>query len=235
MSVTGAPLQRVRLQYEKGEPVRYISHLDMMRLWERAFRRLDLPVAHSHGFNPRPRMGMACPLPTGVTGRAEFLDVFLTRRVDVARTVKELNSTLPEGVRIVRGWEVAMRGPALMAMRGAAEYHAHVTWGGSAEALETKLRNWAAQSTVVRERRKKGRASTYDLRPLVERLWVVGRGPEGWTIGMRLKAEPSATGRPDEVLKSLGLWEGATGIERTALVLEGLAFLPAAANSDDSR
>lgn len=221
MSLVDAPLQRLRLQYEKGEAVRYVSHLDMMRLWERAFRRAGLPVAHSRGFNPRPRIGMACPLATGVSGRAELLDVFLTRRVDVAAAVKELNATLPEGVRILRGWEVALQGPALMALKGVAEYQARVSWDGSAEDLEAKLRGWAAQPAVVRERRRKGRASTYDLRPLVERLWVVGREGARWTIGMRLKAEPSATGRPDEVLKSLGLWEGAMGIERTGLTLEG--------------
>ncbi len=220
MSLTDDPVQRVRLQYEKGEPLRYASHLDMLRLWERALRRADLPVAHSRGYNPRPRIGMACPLPTGVTGRAELLDVLLTRRLDTGEVVKRLNRVLPKGVRVIRGWEAALRGPALMALKGAAEYQALIRWDASAEALEAKLRDWAAQHAVVRERRRKGRMRTYDLRPLVERLWVVGRRGAHWVVGMRLKAEPGATGRPDEVLKALELWDEARGVERTALVLE---------------
>ena len=220
MSLTDAPVQRIRLQYEKGEAVRYVSHLDMLRLWERALRRAGLPVAHSRGYNPRPRTGMASPLATGVTGCGELLDVFLAQRVGVVETVKKLNATLPGGVSVHRGWDVALKGPALMAMNAVAEYRAVVQWGGDAEALEAALRDWMAQDSAVRERRRKGRMRAYDLRPLVESLWVVGRTEDGWIVGMRLTAKPSATGRPDEVLKSLGLWEVARGIERTTLVME---------------
>ena len=72
------PKQRLRLRFSKGEQLKYISHLDLARAWERAFRRAGLPVAHSQGFNPRPRLQIAAALPVGVTGRAEYLDVWLT-------------------------------------------------------------------------------------------------------------------------------------------------------------
>ena len=219
MSLKDLPVQRLRLEYTKGEPLRYASHLDMMRLWERALRRASLPVAHSQGFNPRPRIVMAAPLPTGVTSRAELLDVFLTERLDSGDALRRLNDTLPPGAQVTRAWEVPLKGPALMALRGVAEFQARVRWDGAAHALEGRLREWMAQDSVIRERQKKGRTGAYDLRPLVERLWVVGRGEGGFVVGMRLKAEPDGTGRPDEALKSLGLWDDARGVERTALVL----------------
>jgi len=72
---------------------------------------------------------------------------------------------------------------------------------------------------VIRERTRKDRKDTYDLRPLVESLWLIGRTGEDWTLGMRLHSGPNGTGRPDEMLKALGLWEDARGAERTALLL----------------
>jgi radical SAM-linked protein len=212
-------VQRLRLRYAKGESLRYISHLDLMRLWERAFRRADLPVAHTQGFNPRPRILMACPLPTGVTSRGEVLDVLLTQRLDSMRVLESLRAALPAGIETLQMQEVPLGSPALMAMRAVVEYQARIETDASAQSLEARLSEWMAQDTVVRERQRKGRTAEYDLRPLVERLWLVGRDGDAWIIGMRLKAEPGGTGRPDEMLKALNLWEDAGTIERTALTL----------------
>jgi radical SAM-linked protein len=219
VSIDGEALQRLRIAYTKGEPLRYISHLDMMRLWERTFRRAELPVAHTQGFNPRPRIGMACPLPTGVTSRAELLDVFLTEWMDVAEVMRRLSDHLPGGMEVLRMDDVGLRMPALMSLAAVVEYQCHVLWDKPTDSLEAKLLEWMAQTSVMRERQRKGRRDTHDLRPLVERLWVIGPSGESWVIGMRLRSDPEGTGRPDEVLKALGLWDGATGVERTALLL----------------
>ena len=219
MSIGGQPVQRLRLEYTKGEPLRYASHLDMMRVWERAFRRAGLPIAHTQGFNPRPRIGMVCPLPTGVTSRAELLDVFLTEELDAGEVLRKLNGTLPAGVDVLSVHEVSLGLPALMALTAVVEYQSRVRWSGTSESLEAMLQEWMAQQSVLRERTRKDRKDTYDLRPLVESLWLVGRLGEEWVLGMRLRSGPNGTGRPDEMLKALGLWEDARGVERSALLL----------------
>jgi radical SAM-linked protein len=219
VSISGQPLQRLRLEYTKGESLRYVSHLDMMRLWERAFRRADLPVAHTQGFNPRPRIGMACPLPTGITSRAELLDVFLIECLDAGEVLRRLNRIMPAGVEVLRVQEVALGLPALMSLAAKVEYQSRVRWTEPPGSLEAKLKEWLAQNSAVRERQKKVRRDTYDLRPLVDHLWVVEREGEEWVIGIRLLSGPEGTGRPDEMLKALGLWEDAQGVERTALLL----------------
>ena len=219
MSLGGPPVRRLRMKYTKGEPLRYASHLDMMRVWERAFRRAGLPVAHTQGFNPRPRIGMACPLPTGVTSRAELLDVFLTEPLDAGEVSLKLNGTLPAGVEVLSVQEVGLSLPALMALPAMVEYQSRVRWSGTPESLEAILQGWMAQPSVIRERTRKDRKDTYDLRPLVESLWLIGRIGEEWALGMRLRSGPNGTGRPDETLKALDLWEGARGVERTALLL----------------
>lgn len=218
MSLDAPAVQRLRLDYVKGEPLRFVSHLDMLRLWERACRRARLPVAHTQGFNPRPRIALACPLPTGVTSRVEKVDLFLTLRLDPRDVLRRLNAVLPVGAEVFRVQEVALTEPALMSLTAVVDYEAAVAWQGSAADLDARLREWLAQPSVTRQRERKGRADEYDLRPLVERLWVVGQSEGRFVVGMRLRSGPQGTGRPDEVLKSLGLWDAARGLERTGLV-----------------
>jgi len=218
MSLDAPAVQRLRLDYVKGKPLRFVSHLDMLRLWERACRRAGLPIAHTQGFNPRPRIALACPLPTGVTSRAEKVDLFLTARLEPGEVMRRLHAVLPLGVEIFAVAEVALTEPALMSLSATVDYQAAVEWPGSAADLDAHLRAFLAQEAVVRERERKGRDAHYDLRPLVERLWVVGQHEGRYILGMRLKSGPQGTGRPDEVLKALGLWESARGLERTAIV-----------------
>jgi radical SAM-linked protein len=72
-------MQRLRLRFSRGARLKYISHLDLIRLWHRAFRRAGLELAYSEGFNPHPRIQIAAPLPLGVTGESELMDVVFAR------------------------------------------------------------------------------------------------------------------------------------------------------------
>jgi radical SAM-linked protein len=72
-------MQRLRLKFGRGEDLKFLSHLDLMRLWERALRRAGLPLAYSEGFTPHPQIALAAPLLVGVTSDAELMDVSLSR------------------------------------------------------------------------------------------------------------------------------------------------------------
>ena len=64
-------MQRLRIRFSRGEEIKYISHLDIMRMWERVLRRAELPLAYSEGFSHHPRISLAVPLAIGVTSDAE--------------------------------------------------------------------------------------------------------------------------------------------------------------------
>ncbi|KPK23033.1 MAG: hypothetical protein AMJ70_04475, partial [Dehalococcoidia bacterium SG8_51_3] len=72
-------MQRLRIKYCRGEELKYISHLDIMRLWQRALNRAGISLAYSEGFHPHPKISLAAPLAIGVTSEAELMDVTLTR------------------------------------------------------------------------------------------------------------------------------------------------------------
>lgn len=81
--------------------MKFIGHLDILRLFERVFKRSGLPVAHSQGFNPRPQIIFGQPMPLGLTSEGEFADVELIGRHDPREFVKIMNDALPPGIRVL--------------------------------------------------------------------------------------------------------------------------------------
>src|SRR5690349_7657199 len=94
------------LTFEKGEPVRWLRHLDMLRTFERTIRRAELPIAFSSGFNPRERITFASALGVGVTGGAELMTLEFTDSVDPPSIIASLNGKLPAGIRIPEASEI---------------------------------------------------------------------------------------------------------------------------------
>ena len=210
----------MRISFAKGEPLKYISHLDLTRTWERVFRRAGLPVAYSQGFNPRPRFQIAAALPVGITGRAELLDVWLSEPVTLAEVGDRLRPALPSGLEVLTVEEAELRAPSLQAQMRAADYRAVVHSPEPVESLRGRVQTLLDAPTLPRQRHHKGKWQTYDLRPLVHTV-TVAAGPAGESvIEMRLQASPQGAGRADEVLDVLGLSMVPHSIERTTLHLE---------------
>ncbi len=127
------PVQRVRISFAKLPAIRYIGHLDVVRLFERAFRRARLPLAYTLGFTPHPRLVFAAPLALGATGSSELLDVYLTRRLALDELRDQLAAQLPPGCRLVALQEMPLDAPSVATLVRWAEYLVEVV-GASAEA-----------------------------------------------------------------------------------------------------
>jgi radical SAM-linked protein len=214
------PQKRLRITFSKGEALKYISHLDLARTWERVFRRAGLPVAHSQGFNPRPRFQVAAALPVGVSGRAELLDVWLTEPMMPSETQSRLRTALPSGLEVVGIVDVDLRSPSLQSQMRAAVYRAIVRSSEPSEAIRHRVSALLEVPTLPRRRQHKGKLQSYDLRPFIQSI-EVEPGEEGeHVLMMRLQASPDGAGRPDEVLDVLGLSLAGHTIERTSLYFE---------------
>jgi radical SAM-linked protein len=214
------PKQRIRITFAKGDPLKYISHLDLARTWERVFRRAGLPVAYSQGFNPRPRFQLAAGLPVGVTGLAELLDVWLAEPLAPQEVLTRLQPTLPCGLEVPAAVEVDLRAPSLQSQLRTADYRAVIRSRETAAAIRTRLQALLDTPTLPRRRQHKGQWQTYDLRPLVQSVTVEPGQPGEQIVLMRLQASPQGAGRPDEVLDALGLSLAPHTLERTNLCFE---------------
>jgi len=202
-------MQRIRIRFGKHGPARFTSHLDLAQAWARWLRRARIPVAHSQGFNPQPRLNFAAALPLGFTSEAELGDLWLEEPMPPAEIAQGLAETAPPGLVVYDVVEVDLAEKSLQARVTAVEYR--VTGPLPADLAE-RIASLLAADSLPRERRGK----TYDLRPLVERLWPES---DNEVLGMRLVAQPGATGRPDELLLALGLDPLGALIHRTRLIL----------------
>lgn len=200
---------RIRITFAKQGALRYTGHLDLHRLWERAARRAELPLAYSQGFHPQPKMNIAAALPLGFSSRCEIIDMRLEREIPLDGLREKLQETLPTGIQVSSIEAVDDKLPALQTLVASAEYEVTLTEAIDRSDLEARIDSLMATESIVRERRGK----TYDLRPLIEELQLA----DGTKIFMRLAAREGATGRPEEVLDLLGIAFEGTHVERTHL------------------
>lgn len=210
-------LQRLRIVFAKEIELKYISHLDLLRVWERVLRRARVPLSYSQGFNPRPKLFFAAALPVGCTGRAEMLDLFLEHRVELAQFAAGLQGQLPAGLRLVSVREMELGLPALPSLVSAAEYEVRVEAQEDPESIQARIARLLESSSIPRRRERPDGARSYDLRPLVQGLRWVGRDGGVGVIRMRLRSDAHGTGRPDEVMAALGMADTVLNMERVGL------------------
>lgn len=207
---------RARITFSKQGALRYIGHLDLHRLWERAMRRADLPLAYSQGFHPQPRISLAAALPLGFSSRAEVLDARLNEDIPIAEISERLNGSLPPDIKIVNIQSVEENLPALQTQTLSALYDVYLTEPVNGSELKRRVEALMTAETLIRERREK----KYDLRPLIETLSVVAQADGTARLKMTLAAREGATGRPEEVLSSLEIEPEGVRVERTRLIFK---------------
>ena len=219
------PRQYIRILYAKGEAVKFISHHDEFRLWERALRRADLPLLYKQGFNPQPHMQFAAPLGVGITGAREPLDIVLAPPLPVEEVTARLRAKLPPGVSLVDVRELPGKPTALQNLIIGADY-AIVLYAEPGEidgaGLQARIDRLLATDEIWRVRERKGKPYAYNLRPLVLDLRYTGydAATEEHRIFLRVQMRSGATGRPDEVVDALGLDDFPRTLRREYLYFE---------------
>ena len=113
---------RLRFTFTKESPIRFLSHLDMMKLMERALRRAELPVLFSQGHTPRMKLSLAWPLSVGMTAAAEYADVVLEKWIAADKIPALLNYVMPAGCRVTDAKMVDMKQDSLTAQVTAARW-----------------------------------------------------------------------------------------------------------------
>ena len=212
-------VQRMRVTFATDDTVKYVGHLDMARAWERAIRRARLSLAYSQGFNPQARLHFAAALAVGFTGQAELIDVFLDAEVEPAGFLLQLAPALPTGIRLTGAAAVPRELPSLQAAISGARYRVELETAEADEVFASRLAAFMARPEAWRERRRGKEVARYDLRPLVQSLTYTGPRELGQSFETEMRAEPGATGRPDELLAELGYETALRRVVRLELVL----------------
>lgn len=201
---------RLRLTFSKLGDLRYVGHLDLQRLIERALRRSNLPMRYSQGFNPKVRLNLASALPLGQESKAEVMDFWLEELVEPETAMKLLNEALPIGVRIQSANLISSKLTSLQDSLRESVFS--VRFPIDPEAARQQLDAVLTQDQIVVTRRSK----TLDIKPLI--LGYEWQAAD--LLEIKLSAIPMATGRVDELLVAANIDPALTEIERTELIFE---------------
>ena len=187
----------IRLHYRKGSEMRFVAHLDMLRLFERALRRARIPLVFTDGYNPHPRLSFGPPLSVGMTSDAEYLDVqiYETPEIDVAA---ELEQQLPAGCTILASKTFKTKQPALSAIINKAQYRARLTNQVSKVCLEKDIENLLNKKTITVQRMRKKQIKQVDIRPFIDRIQTVDSG-----FSLTANIDQGKTVRMEEIMTLL--------------------------------
>ncbi len=189
----------LRTKFSKLKPVRYISHLELMDTFRRAFRRADFPVAYSQGYNPHIKLSLGQPLSVGMIGYGEFFDLELTTDIATDFFVKELNQFLPEGIEVDQAREIPESSKSLQAVVNTAVYLLRLEYSGEIDfkKLKNDFLN-QSQIKIIRKRRKK-KDRELDLKPMIYDLKL--KKPDQWRFTVSTGSNGNV--RPSELSRAL--------------------------------
>jgi radical SAM-linked protein len=200
---------RLRVRFSEQGKIRFVSHRDVARIWERALRRVELPVVYSGGFSPRPRLHFGLALSVGHESHAEYVDIDVVAPLDeaeVAALPARLSAVVPSGITCTASGIVEPTDK-----RSLQDSVTSSTWligveGAAPTAAEDAVAALLAAPTLVTTRERKGREVSDDIRPYVRSLHVDADASDrqrGIALRAEIGTQPRAL-RPAELIAALG-------------------------------
>jgi len=167
----------MRLQFSKTNEARFLSHLEMAKVFARAARRAALRLRYSEGYHPQPRIGFGPALSVGFESLAEFVDIELLDDILVETLILRLNKELPQGIRILSGREISLKNPAISDSLEEVSYSIlgkgqSVFQKSSYDTIKKSIDAFLSQRSFPIQKHRKGKETTVDIRPMVKNLFL---------------------------------------------------------------
>lgn len=215
-----------RLRYEKTEAVRYISHLDFVRVLNRTIRRSGLPVTYTEGFNPHPVMMVAMPISVGTTSEDEYIDIDFDDRLDENEVMERFNAAFGGGI-VVTAAKVVGEGDRSLKKLDEAHYRVIVEQAGT---TVPDLADFLARDTILVEKKSKSSVKEVDIKKDIKKLELVSAQGHFIVLDMAVPAGNEYNLKPELVVEAMGKYiEGFDVVfvqcHRTALLCDGKRFL----------
>lgn len=160
---------KARIKFRKYGVMKFIGHLDIMRYFQKAMRRAEIPIAFTEGYSPHMVMSFAQPLGVGITSDGEYLDIELNGHITSKEAVERLNSVMVEGIDIVSFVEIAEDKKASgMTIVSAADYRVGLPESGFGEVITESMVNafWSREEIVVLKKTKRSEKEV-DIKPMI--------------------------------------------------------------------
>ena len=166
----------IRCKFKKENDMIYISHLDLQRLLQRAFRRAEIQLSYSQGFNPHPKMSYGHALALGTESQGEYLDVEIEDDLSAVEFLRKINSVMPEGIEFIDAKEINKEVPSLASTIEYGEYMFTIELdkGVSKEFIKSKVVDLMNKDEIIiTKKNKKGKTVEVNIRPMIKNFDVI--------------------------------------------------------------
>lgn len=166
----------IRVKYKKEDEMIFISHLDLQRLLQRAFRRAKINLSYSEGFNPHPKMSYGNALALGLESQGEYVDIEIEDDIEVKEFLERINEQLPDGIKFVKGQEIDPKTPSLSSIIVYGEYIFNIDLEVplSKEFVKSRVLNFVkSKEIIITKKNKKGKKVEVDIRPMIRNFDLV--------------------------------------------------------------
>lgn len=166
----------IRCKFKKENDMIYTSHLDLQRLLQRAFRRAEIQLSYSQGFNPHPKMSYGHALALGTESQGEYLDVEIEENLTANEFLAKINATMPDGIEFIDAMEITKEVPSLASTIEYGEYMFTIGVDKelSKEFIKTKVAELMnKEEIIISKKNKKGKTVEVNIRPMIKNFDVI--------------------------------------------------------------
>ncbi len=203
---------KARIKFRKYGAMKFIGHLDIMRFFQKAMRRADIPIAFSGGYSPHMIMSFANPLGVGVTSDGEYFDIELTKEIDMQEAVVRMNAVMVEGIEVVNMVQISDEKKRTgMSIVAAADYLSSLRHGEFPEGWQEKAAGFMAQSEISIVKKTKKSEKETDIKPMIYKF-----GIQEDSVFMQVATGSVENLKPEVVMQAFCQYLG--------MEMEGVAF-----------
>ncbi|MBK5246117.1 MAG: DUF2344 domain-containing protein [Peptostreptococcaceae bacterium] len=196
-------MHRYIIRFSKLGYIKYISHLDLMRLFKRTFKRMGIKLEYSQGYNPHPKMGLAQPLSLGYESSGEILEFETVNNINDENIIKTFNMAMPEGIKIIEFKEIKAEGKSLAAITEFAEYRIKLPFKDTMN-QGIEVMNFINQSEIISQKlNKKKELIDLDIKSMIKEL-AINKKEDELIIFAKLDAGSVSNLSPELLIKAIG-------------------------------
>lgn len=200
-------MYKIRIRFTKTAYMKFISHLDLMRMMERTMRRCQVPLSFSQGFNPHPKISFATALALGISSEGEYMDIEIDEKIDLEGFKENMNKEFPEGISILQCKYIDIKRKSLMAL---VEYSTYVVRCPIAHDVSKETLNGAIDSfmkqddlLIYKTVKKKNREmeKEVNIRPMIHHMQVVSNDSKQFLLKTIVATGSNGNLKPEILLQ----------------------------------
>lgn len=194
---------KIRIKFSKLGAMKFIGHLDLLRMFQKAFRRTNIPIAYSQGFNPHQLISIAAPLAIGITSSAEYMDIEISSHIDKQEAINQLNNTLPESIKIIDWIKLNGKSKSAMSIVGAAKYNIYLNNWSNISNIKTLIDDFFRQPDIIVTKKTKKKIKDINIK---EGIYKYNYNDENKILELILAAGSKLNIKPELIIKALNIF-----------------------------